>query len=267
MTAELIFTGTSSALAELNRFHSSFILQLNDYYLLMDAGDGISRALIAAGIPFSLISGVMISHRHADHWAGLPSLFTQWKLGRRSAPVSLFFHQTDDSAVKRLLADSYLFEDRFGFQAVYTPFLTGSEFSPADGISVLPLANSHLDKYKGYDVSGGGFYSGSFLITAGGKTLFYTGDIGGETDLMPAGETPDIYIAECSHVSADSFRSLAEKYEHTMIILTHYTSEQEPGLLALTREFPENRIILAKEGMTIELTTGTVYEKRSRINV
>ena len=70
------FVGTSSGKASLNRFHSSLLLSSENYNLLVDAGDGISRALLVNGINFNSINGIIFTHLHPDHFSGLPALIS-----------------------------------------------------------------------------------------------------------------------------------------------------------------------------------------------
>lgn len=262
MTAEIIFIGTSSAAAEPKRFHSSFIIRYNQNYLLVDAGDGVSRALLASFIPFSCLNGVLITHRHADHWSGLPSLLTQFKLERRTGPFTIFTHWSDLEPLKQYLHNSYLFDERMNFKTEYISFTTGSTFSPFDGFSVSAFANSHLDKYRSHDASGeAGFFSGSFLFSAGGKKIYYTGDLGSEEDLYLSDEQPDIYITECTHVPPAAIKVLAKKFEPAMIILTHYSMNQAAALSEIVSKNPKLNLRLAMEGLMVDVISGSLSLK------
>jgi len=262
MTGQIIFTGTSSAMAEPKRFHSSFIINHNDYFLLVDAGDGISKAVLESGIHIGMLNGVLITHRHADHWSGLPSLLTQLNLIRRTVPFTIFAHESDLELLKDYLHSSYLFDERMNFIMEYISFTAGSTFSPDEGFLVSAFANSHLEKYRRYDTSGkAGFFSGSFLFSCCGVKVYYTGDIGSEEDLYLTDEQPDIYITECSHVSEAAIRGLAKKYESATIVMTHYSVDQGFSLVSLADKNPVSSIKLAFEGMRIDLKTLAESEK------
>ena len=68
--AELKFIGTGSGKTSLNRFHSSFFIKTSNYNLLIDAGDGESKALLSQGIDFNTIDGILFTHLHPDHYTG-----------------------------------------------------------------------------------------------------------------------------------------------------------------------------------------------------
>ncbi|GMU86440.1 MAG: hypothetical protein AMXMBFR48_16820 [Ignavibacteriales bacterium] len=264
MTAEIIFIGTSSALIEPKRYHSSFIIMHDQFRFLVDAGDGVSKALFASGIHFNFIDAILITHRHADHWSGLPLLLTQWKLKRRAAPLSVYAHRSDINHIKRFLHDSYLYKERLPFKIEYIPITTGFSYTPADGLAFTAFRNSHLDKFRKSAAAGDtGFFSGSFLFTTGGKKVYYTGDIGSEDDLYLCNEQPDIYITECSHVSEKELSRLVKTIKPGMIIMTHYSNEQLSELIAVIDANPDCKMLLATEGMNVAIADKSISLKEN----
>jgi anti-anti-sigma factor len=61
---------------------------------LIDCAEGTQIALQAAGIGWSDIDYILISHLHGDHYYGLPGLLTSWGLNQRQPP-------TDPDSVRR----------------------------------------------------------------------------------------------------------------------------------------------------------------------
>ncbi|OQY73636.1 MAG: hypothetical protein B6D45_07865, partial [Ignavibacteriales bacterium UTCHB3] len=102
-SVKIIFTGTGSGRSSLNRFHSSFLIRSDSYNLLVDAGDGISRALLRLGIDFNEIDGVFITHLHPDHYSGFPSLILQMKMSSRRMPLELYTSKGNGNFIKELL--------------------------------------------------------------------------------------------------------------------------------------------------------------------
>jgi ribonuclease Z len=90
---EIKFLGTGSGKASLTRHHSSFLLSIGNYNLLVDAGDGISRAFLLQKIPFNSVDGILFSHFHPDHYAGIVSLIAQMKMESRENKLELFAHE------------------------------------------------------------------------------------------------------------------------------------------------------------------------------
>src|SRR5215212_1509955 len=71
---QLIFLGTSSAAPTLERGLSSIALMRGGELLLFDAGEGMQRNFIKAGLGMNRKMKIFISHMHADHCVGLLGL-------------------------------------------------------------------------------------------------------------------------------------------------------------------------------------------------
>ncbi len=119
---KITFIGTSSGKATLNRNHSSLLFSSGKYNLLVDAGDGISRALISNGINFNSINGILFTHLHPDHFSGLPALIVQMKMINRTEPLDVYIHDSLRNVVEEFLVRSYLLPERMGFEILYKTF-------------------------------------------------------------------------------------------------------------------------------------------------
>ncbi len=104
------FLGTGSGKTSLNRYHSSFLISSSTNSLLVDCGDGISKAILKQNIDFNSFNSILISHFHADHFAGLPSLLTQMKLGGRKNELTIFVHSSEKPFLEDFICHSYLFK-------------------------------------------------------------------------------------------------------------------------------------------------------------
>src|ERR1700675_2917058 len=88
--AEIFVVGSASGFPAPGRGHSSLLLSLADQSILIDAGEPCSRSLAEAGISFSTIDSVLLTHGHADHTGGLPMLIQSLWLSQRAKPLPLF---------------------------------------------------------------------------------------------------------------------------------------------------------------------------------
>ena len=114
---ELTFIGTGSGKTNLNRYHTSLLIQSGNHNVLIDAGDGISRALLSSGINFETINSILISHYHADHFGGLSALITQMILINRTNTLQIFTHKDLVEPLITYLKFCYIFVDHLsGFQ-------------------------------------------------------------------------------------------------------------------------------------------------------
>jgi ribonuclease BN (tRNA processing enzyme) len=89
-----------------------FLLRIGDYTLLVDTGTNSARALNDLGVSTTTIDAVFLSHAHADHMQGLPSLvFTRSVQARNlpspPQPLSIVASQPVTESARQALATFY----------------------------------------------------------------------------------------------------------------------------------------------------------------
>lgn len=256
-TIKLVFTGSGSGKSSLNRFHSSFLIRSDSYNLLVDAGDGISRALLRLGIGFNEIDGILITHFHPDHFSGILSLLQQMKLGKKQLPVDIFVSKSNINFLKEMLAKSFLFEDRLSFALNFQKIETGKKVDFRGKFTVTALENSHLEKYREHGLKDSELKSYSLLISAANGEIFYTGDVGSSTDLeLFEPDINSILITETSHVDMETVIELIKNNELKKVILTHIdTDDPSPLISKITAIHPDglNKITIAHDGLIISV--------------
>lgn len=257
--AELIFIGTSSGKTSLNRFHSSFLISTSNYNLLIDAGDGISKALLAQQISYDIIDGILFSHLHPDHYTGLAALIVQMKMIERKKTLDVFIHSELVNVIRNFLIQSYLFPDRMGFEIKYHRFKNNVKFIINDDISFIPRQNSHLDSVSKLDeYKSQSFSSSSFLLNVDDKIVHYTSDVGEKKDLLLFRDNKiDCLISEITHINAEDIINSADKNKFRgQIILTHINDDDLNSLQEYILELPaslKKRILIASDGLKIKL--------------
>src|SRR5688572_7948697 len=87
---QLVFLGTSSAVPTADRGLSSIALVRGSELLLFDAGEGMQRNFIKAGLGMNRKMKIFISHMHADHCVGLLGLLQTMALQGREKPVQVY---------------------------------------------------------------------------------------------------------------------------------------------------------------------------------
>jgi len=256
---KITFIGTSSGKASQNRFHSSLLFSFNKYNLLVDAGDGISRALMSKGINFETINGILFTHLHPDHFSGLPALIVQMKMMNRNEPLDIFIHESLKAVVEESLLQSYILPDKMEFEIHYKTFTDDERFMITEEFSFLARKNSHLVKLEKYKVSYPclSLYSASFLFEAGDKKVIYTSDIGSEEDLLLFGDyVPDILICEVTHISPLAIIEKIIKINPGKVYLTHYSDQDIPVISEILANLPSNlkeKVKLAKDNLSFEI--------------
>jgi ribonuclease BN (tRNA processing enzyme) len=250
---KILFTGTGSGKTSLERYHSSLLISVKGFSLLVDSGDSVSRALLSAGISYNSLNGIVITHLHPDHFSGLASLIIQMKMTGRSEPLSVFVHQMSINSVKDFLSSSYVFSERLGFPLSFIGFEFDTEIMISDELLFIAKRNTHLDKYIQYNPELGSA-SSSLLFKTDDKTVFFSGDLGSEQDLYLFEEYPaDLYITEVVHVSIEDVLEMMKKINPGKVILTHLADEAISEIRKKLNEIGGKRILIAEDGMNLSV--------------
>ena len=255
--AEIIFIGTGSGKTSLKRFHSSFLITTSNYKLLIDAGDGVSKALLSQEVDFTTINGILFTHLHPDHYTGLAALIVQMKMYNRKDRLDIFVNSELVRVIEKFLINSYLFPERMGFPIVYRNFKNNDQFNINDEISFLPRQNSHLKsvsqllKYKQQS-----FACSSILFQVKSKNIHYTGDIGEKNDLLLFKEFhTNFLLSEITHIKLhDILDAFGEDHLPANIIFTHISDDDEKRIDAFLSDLPEKlreKFITAQDGFKL----------------
>ena len=87
---QLVFLGTSSAVPTVDRGLSSIALMRGAELLLFDAGEGMQRNFIKAGLGINRKMKIFITHMHADHCVGLLGLLQTMSLQGRERSIDIY---------------------------------------------------------------------------------------------------------------------------------------------------------------------------------
>ncbi len=248
------FIGTGSGKTSLKRYHSSFLISHKGYNLLIDAGDGISKAILSRKISFSSINGILLTHLHPDHYSGLASLIVQMKLTGRNSGLQIIVHKKLTKVIENFFLSSYLFKEKINFELIIETFEHNKIFRVDDSISFVSKQNSHLNKYKKYStVKGLNFSSSSILFGINKKNIFYTSDIGKKEDLyLFKNYKSDIIISEITHVSIEDLIELSNYLKPEKLYITHISDEIEHYLAQKKSFLKQHNFTAVADGFTIK---------------
>lgn len=87
---KLTFLGTSSAVPTVERGLSSLAISRGSELILFDAGEGMQRNFIKAGLGMNRKMKIFISHLHADHCVGLLGLMQTMSLQGRTSQLDVY---------------------------------------------------------------------------------------------------------------------------------------------------------------------------------
>ncbi len=254
----VVFIGTSSGKTSLKRFHSSLLIKSYSFNLLIDCGDGISKALLSQGISLDLLDGILFTHLHPDHSAGFPSLIVQMKQLKREKKLKIFCHKNLTEVLKSFLYQSFVFTERSSFELEYCEFEHGEKIVLSEDFKFISKQNSHLDEYGDYlNEKKTGFACSSFLLMLGERKVYYSGDIGSNQDLnLFKDQKPEIIITEATHIKWKSILDFIETNQPEKVYLTHLSDELEFELKQKVKLLPQiikEKIILADDGLYFQI--------------
>ncbi len=233
---KITFVGTGSGKTSRKRFHTSIFVKSKDSGMLIDTGDGVSKALLTLNIKTNSIDSILLSHHHADHFSGIASLITQMKLESRTGLLKVYTHKNLVKPLKNFLNNCYLFEENLGFKLVLSGFKFGVNYNYKvnDSISFVPERNSHiihkkiLEKYPSKH-----FVSSGFLLNFHSTQIFYTADIGSAEDLLLfKNHRIDYLISETTHVTPEQILLTAKKLNVSKLFLTHISDKDEKRIVS-----------------------------------
>jgi len=82
----IVLLGTGGPRPDLRRHGPAIAVQVGDAHLLFDAGRGVVRQLVRAGVPLARVGPVFVTHHHYDHIGDLADvILTTWLQGRPGA--------------------------------------------------------------------------------------------------------------------------------------------------------------------------------------
>lgn len=90
MSFSVTILGNASALPTVSRHPSAQVVNLNEQYYLVDAGEGVQQQLVRCGVNPLRLRAVFISHLHGDHCFGLFPLISTLGLYGKRTPLDIY---------------------------------------------------------------------------------------------------------------------------------------------------------------------------------
>lgn len=243
---KVVFVGTSDAFGAGGRRQSAIFVETDRGGLLLDCAPATTSGLASLGIERSAIDAIVVSHFHADHFAGLPQfLLAATYEDRRRDPlwiagppgVQQRLHAVGDAMGYGLAGRDLPFPLRFVELATDRAIEAG----PA---RIAAFATHHQLETKPH----------GFRVEADRHTIAYTGDTGWFEDLPSRLHGADLAISECTffdasfeyHLDYETLSARADRFACGRLLLTHLgpAMSERRGQLALET---------ADDGMALDL--------------
>ncbi|MBD3304715.1 ribonuclease Z [Candidatus Woesearchaeota archaeon] len=143
---QLTILGTSATVPTKNRNHPGYLLTYKSEGLLFDCGEGIQRQMKQAGISFSKITRIFLTHWHGDHMLGLPGLLQSMAMHQYTKQLKIYGPPGSKQKFKKLLE---AFESSYPIEATIHEVKEGKFLDTKDFyMEAYPL--SHRTKCYGY---------------------------------------------------------------------------------------------------------------------
>ncbi len=248
--SKLFFIGTGSALTNIKRFHTSFLISNSNTNILIDCGDGISRKLKELKFSCNKIQNILISHLHPDHFSGLASLIVQMKLQNRMDSLNIFIHKDLEKFLESFFEQVYLFKERLTFKLNIKTFEFEKFTKINDHLSFISKQNSHLKKYiNSENEKSISFVSPSFLFNISDRKIYYSSDIGDKNDLYLFDSKVDISIIETTHIKVFEILDFVRKDFSNRYFLVHIDENKEEEInISFKDEISKGKVFIPSDG-------------------
>jgi ribonuclease Z len=87
---DLVFLGTAGSMPTAQRAPTALMLRRGGERLLFDCAEGTQRQLLRSSIGLPELTEVFLTHYHADHYAGLPTMMKTFALRGRDLPLTIY---------------------------------------------------------------------------------------------------------------------------------------------------------------------------------
>lgn len=146
MNLEVFSLGVGGMMPLPNRFLTSALLRRDGELFLFDAGEGTQVSLKMLNLKWKKITGIFISHMHADHVTGLPGILMLSSQVDRTEPLYIFGPAKLKEYVEstRQILDMYI-----NYEIRYIT-VTEGEIYKGDGFSINAFKLDHTKPCFGY---------------------------------------------------------------------------------------------------------------------
>lgn len=229
---EICFLGTGSPFPDPERGSSAILVDAGSDKILLDCGRNCVQQMAHMGIPLATITHCFLTHGHYDHVADFALLvLTSWRFGRHHTL------QVFGPPGTQAMSDA-LFNEAYRIDIAARKALQKKEAQRDINIEVREMRQGDVVEGEGWRVRATEVVhwpipiSLGFLIEAGGKSIFFTGDTSPCDAVRRDAAGADLLIHEAMYFPTDSghYRShshplqvgeVARQAEVSHLVLTH----------------------------------------------
>ncbi len=242
----VLLLGTGYPRPDPERAGPSTVVIAGDSWFVVDAGRGTTMRIAATDLKYAELRGVLLTHLHSDHTAGLPDLFnTSWQFGRKTVPLELYGPPGTKKLAKAMLG--FFAEDIHWRRDVLekhpaagakirTHIVREGVIYDDGNVKITAFAVDHRPVVNAY----------GYRFESGGKTIVISGDTRPTDNLVKYAKGADILVLE-AYLPEHFLR--VDTPEVAARLMSYHTSAEEAGALAaragvkkliLTHHIPAN---------------------------
>ncbi|MBO6052876.1 MAG: MBL fold metallo-hydrolase [Clostridia bacterium] len=215
----LTFIGTSHGVPEPHRRCSSYLLEVNGAYYIIDMGTQTVEDLRRLGVSIDDVRLVICTHPHGDHTNGLISFvdLVNWYF-KSAAPTVLV---PDEAMIPPMKAWIEVTGSGSLREGIALGTVREGVTYEDENIQITAVRNQHCKN------------AFSFFVEAEGKRVLFTGDLRHPTVDFPAPAFDlacDLILCELAHFSADDCIPVFDKTKAKKILHTHISPRWHESL-------------------------------------
>jgi ribonuclease BN (tRNA processing enzyme) len=222
---EVRVLGCGDAFGSGGRFQTCFLLSSGDARVLVDCGATAVIAMHRWHVDRGAIDGVVLSHLHGDHMAGLPFLLLDAHFNvRRTRPLFIAGPPGTRTRLRDMM--EALFPGSSATALHYPLEVTEYTLEAPNSIGGFTVTPHEVEHPCGAPPA-------ALRIECGGRIVAYSGDTRWTRGLARAADGADLLLLECNgyderipyHLDLGTLREHARELRSRRIVLTHMGEE------------------------------------------
>lgn len=238
----VILLGTGTPNAEPDRMGPSAAVVSGDHVYIVDAGPGVVRRAVQAGIKMEQITQVFITHLHSDHTTGLPDLiFTPAVIGRLTSLE--IYGPPGIARMTTLIMQAYSEDTSIRLHGL-EPAVAAAYVVHAHDVKPGEIYHDDAVRISAFEVDHGSWkYAYGYRFEAKDKVIVFSGDTTYSDKVARAAAGCDILVHEVYSAAGLEKRTPDWQRYHTVfhtsgVDLGKLAAEVKPKKLVLYHQLP-----------------------------
>ncbi len=226
---EIVFLGTSSAIATAERDNTAVFVKYSGKRVLIDCPGSIVHKLARASFNFLNIDAILISHSHPDHLYGLPSLIHSFAPYATPPPI-----YAPDKTIKKIKTLLSLFNLRGNIKRLRKNI---------DELDIETFKTMHTDESAGFlfkENKNETIYTSDTGPLPGRKKRYLNADCLIHDCFSPSRHKKSMPFLDNTHTSALELGKIASLNNIKKLVPVHFSGEHSYKMEEIIKEIRKN---------------------------